>query len=262
MTAKEASILAAKILEPTFHFTRKRLGENDGALEPLVVSELVRPGQVLADFPGFERFAAKGYEKQPLKAGHHTEFSADGQRLQAAAFGYPKVEELTQDGGRLLLVVSLIPLVRVSFDRLRAVLIIQPTIPGLPGLQTLDLAQLLAEAGIRSGINETALAEARRLIAAGAPEISELVIAEGQPPGPGTDASLSFCLDIGPIAGQLRDDGSIDFRERRIMIGVERDQLIAVKEPAVPGSPGINVLGEPIEPKTGRDISVFVQGDA
>ncbi len=262
MTAKDVSILAAKILEPTFHFTRKRLGKDDGTNESVVVAELVRPGQVLLDFPDFERFAAKGYEKQPLKAGPHTELSADGLSLQAAAFGYPKVEELADNSGRPVLAVSLIPLVRVSFDKLRAILIIQPTIPGLPGLQNQDLTQLLAEAGIRSGLDDTALAEARRIIGAGAPEISEIVIAEGRPPGPGTDASLSFRIDIGPIAGQLRDDGSIDFRERRIMVGVQRDQLIAVKEPAVPGSPGSNVLGEEIEPKSGRDITVFVQGDA
>ena len=262
MAAKESSTKSVKLLEPTFHFARKRFGESDGALEPLLVSELVRPGQLLADFPDYERFAARGFQKQPLKAGHYTEFSPDGQRLQATVFGYPKVEELVQEDGRPLLIVSVQPLLRVSFDRLRAMLFILPTIPDTIGLQSVDLEQTLHEAGIRYGVDEAALAEARRIIAAAPAEPHELVIAEGELPGPGTDAHLSFCLEIGPIAGQIKEDGSIDFRERRIMVGVQHDQLIAIKQPAIPGSPGMNVLGETIEPKSGRDITIFVQGDA
>lgn len=262
MSQQDNSSPRAKLIEPTLHFASKRLKTDDGSSSSLLVSELVQPGQLLADFPGFERYAAKGYEKQPLKDGPHTAFTPDGQSLIASTFGYPKIDALTAENGLTLLIISLVPLIRVSFDKLRAFLIIYPSLPNHPGLAQYDLPQLLQKAGITYGIDEVALDQARRVIAEGKPEISEIGIAEGKPPGPGTDAALSFALEIGPIAGQLRKDGSIDFRERRIMIGIEQDQLIAEKLPAVPGTPGINVLGEAIEPKTGRDITIFAQGDA
>ena len=43
-------------------------------------------------------------------------------------------------------------------------------------------------------------------------------------------------MDVGPVAGKLMGDGSIDFRERRMFIGVNKGELIATKVLAT--SPG------------------------
>jgi len=80
-------------------------------------------------------------------------------------------------------------------------------------------------------------------------------------PDKGSDSYLEYLLEIGPIAGRLMEGGTIDFRERRIMVGVKAEQVIARKIPAVPGAPGTNVLGEIIEPKNGNDIKITTRGD-
>ncbi len=261
MATQDGAKPSGRIVEPTLHFVRRQFGGEDGR-QPLLVPELVRPGQLLADYANPQPAGSDEPARMALQAGHHTDFTTDRSGIIATAFGYPKVEQLTGDGGTDQLLISLIPLIRISFDQLRAVLVIYPTIPGHAGLLTEDLPQILQEAGVHHGLDEAALAEARRLIRAGEPEIAEVAIAEGSLPGPGTDATLEFTMEIGPLPGRIHKDGSIDFRERRIMVGIERGQLIARKIPAVPGSPGRNVLGEEIEPKSGRDMTIFVQGDA
>ena len=159
-------------------------------------------------------------------------------------------------------VVSITPLVDISFDRLSASLLIYPPLPDKNMLNTENLEDFLRESGLCQGIDHDAVEKAKRIIAAGANEITEIRIAAGTMPEHGTNAYLEYALEVGPIAGLCLPDGSIDFRERRVMVGVKAGEIIAKKIPAVPGIPGISVLGERIEPKNGQDIRIITQGDA
>lgn len=260
----EDTSLKKKYLEPTLHFTRKRIlvGEGDTA-EKIIISELVKKDQPLLSFPDFEKFAEKGFEKSPVRSGNNTHFSEDETTLLADTIGYPRIDVMeAEEGEEPTLLVSLIPLVKVSIDQMEATLILHPPVPNGFSPQSAPLPELLQEAGILFGIDQSALSQAQKIIQDGYNDFIDIPLAHGKPPEPGTDAYLHFELEIGPIAGRILDDGSIDFRERRIMIGVHEGELLATKIPAVSGTPGINVLGQELEPEGGKDIKVKVANDA
>ena len=249
-------------MEPTLQFSQKRLSDGDDGEHKLLVPELVMADQVLADYPDFERFEKKGFSRGPIVAGPNTKFSENGTILLSNVIGYPKVKNLENDDGSKVPVISVTPLVKYSFDKLSALLFMYPSISDFHSLNEDNLEQLIADAGVKYGLDPEALNLAKNILRDGLLETSEIVIAKGVQPGQGTDARLNFELEIGPIAGLIDEEGRIDFRERRVMVAVEENQLIATKIPAIPGSPGQNVLGEMIEPKTGRDIKVKNYGDS
>jgi uncharacterized protein len=253
-----------KYMEPVIHFLRKRVEvfQNDLTTK-MSVSEFVKAGSCLADFPDFAKYAEKGFVKTPLEAGSNTQFSRDGDSLVATVPGYPKIETGEQkEEEEPTTIISIEPLVSITPDRMQAKLRIQPPVPGAASLVDQDLSQLLADTGVVYGIDPDVQQEAQTFIKELRNEFAEFTIANGKVPGISSDASIQFEIEIGPLAGRFLDDGTIDFRERRIMVGVCAGQHIATKIPVVPGDPGINVLGEVIEPAGGKDIKVRVSNDA
>ncbi|MDX1315665.1 MAG: hypothetical protein R3356_09195, partial [Eudoraea sp.] len=113
--------------------------------------------QVLADYPELEKYREKGYDKGPLIAGNHTVFSDDGNSLLSAVIGYPKITLLKQEDDSEIPMVSVIPLVNISFDKLSATLCIYPALPDLPGLREDNLEQLLEQSAIKHGIDPSAI---------------------------------------------------------------------------------------------------------
>jgi len=253
-----------KYFEPTLHFTstRMQIGE-DGTGDRIVVSELVHKDSMLISFEDFAKFRERGFEKQPVKAGDNTYFSEDENTLLAAVPGYPRIDRFAsqEENGVETLVVSVEPLFRVTSDKMKATLAVHPPLKEGRSLIKEDLDQLLAEAGIVYGLDEEKVAGAKQYIRQGLIEFHSVSIATGQECGASQDAFLKFLIEIGPIAGKLMKDGSIDFRERRVMVPVSEGELLAVKIPANPGTAGVNVFGEKIEAKLGKDIAVKTSGD-
>lgn len=253
-----------KYFEPTQHFisTRMQIGE-DGTGDRIAVSELVHKGGLLISFEEFAKFQARGFEKQPVKAGDNTYFSEDNNELYAAVPGYPRVDRFAPDeaDGVETLVVSVEPLFRVTIDKMKATLAVHPPLPEGRSLVGEDLDQLLHEAGIVHGLDPEKIAAAKDYVRQGLQEFHAIVVASGQACGPSQDAFLEFLIEIGPIAGKLLKDGSIDFRERRVMVPVSEEEVLAMKIPASPGSAGVNVFGETIEAQAGKDIVVKTSGD-
>ncbi|MBU1000982.1 MAG: FapA family protein [Proteobacteria bacterium] len=69
------------------------------------------------------------------------------------------------------------------------------------------------------------------------------VMARGLLPEPGQDGRLKLTFEPKQAAGSLREDGSIDFRERGgIHFVVEGDEL-GVLHPPIPGTPGHDIFG-------------------
>ena len=68
-------------------------------------------------------------------------------------------------------------------------------------------------------------------------------------------------MEISPIAGSMLDDGSIDFRDRRILVAVKSGQCVASKIHAVRGVSGINVYGEETPARIGKDIKIKILND-
>jgi len=250
------------IVDPVYHFTQEYILEDSGGGEKILVSELVRKGQLLADYPNADKLGSKRYKKGDLKAGTNTEHSNNGLTLHALVAGYPKITMQRQKNDAVVPVISVIPLVNVSFDRLSASLRIYPPLPDREALRQDNLEDLIGSSGLCHGIERDAIEEAKGIIAVGAAEITDIPVAAGTMPVEGTDAYLTYQIEIGPITGLQLKDGSIDYRERRTMVGVKEGEVIATKVPAVPGTPGKNVLGESIEPKSGKDIRILTLGDA
>lgn len=252
-----------KLLEPTFHFVTSlmKIGE-DYTTDKIPVTEFVKGGQLLANFPNFHRFAAKGYEKTPLEPGDYTRVADDDDGIVATVPGYPKVQKIRRkDVSELVTVVSIEPLLKISPDNMQVGLAIHPPLEAGRSLQQEDLEALLAEQKIVFGIDKEAIEEAQEFIQSGVKEFKHITIARGQQVGRSTDAYLRYEMEIGPIAGKVLEDGSIDFRERRIMVGVKAGQCIATKIPAVQGKPGVDIYGEETPAPQGKDIKIQLLND-
>lgn len=253
-----------KVMEPTLHFARKRIvpPASDSGVKVLV-SELVGVGDLLVDFPKYEKFKEKGYVASPTHAGSNTQQGEHKLSLVATVAGYPRVDLLKLHGeSEPTMIFSVTPLVDVAQDKMSAKFFVHPSVPEANSLQGKDVLLLLADSGVVHGIDTDVVSEAQKFIDDGCADFQEFSIATGDPCGDGQDARLEFHITIGPIAGQILEDGSIDFRERRIMVGVSKGDHIATKFPALPGTPGIDVYGEEVEPEGGVDVIVKTIQDA
>jgi len=84
---------------------------------------------------------------------------------------------------------------------------------------------------------------------------SPAALARGLLPEPGVDGRLQLNFDPGQVAGAMRNDGSMDFRERGGVHFVTKEQELGILYPPLPGTPGQDVFGQPIappEPKTAK----------
>ncbi len=251
-----------RYLEPTLYFEKKRILVGvPGEEKKTVVSQFIRKGEVLADFPNYLQFKQRGFLKNPIEAGENVELSQENSALLATASGYPKLNITEQEDGPDIFSISIVPLVKITFNKMVASLVIHPFLKDAPTLKDYDLAELISEAGVVFGIDRSAMARAEQIISAEPDDFEEIPFAKGEYPGEGTDASLQFEIEIGPLAGRRLKDGTIDFRDRRIMVGVHEGDIIATKTPAIAGQAGHNVLGELIESKTGKDLKIKVTGD-
>lgn len=252
-----------KIIKPTLHFLTALLKIGDDyTTDKIPVTELVMAGHVLADFPNFQRFAARGYSKAPLEPGDWAQLSEDGLAVVATVPGYPKVKTIRRaDVPEPITVIAVEPLFVYSPDLMKVTLVIHPPLEGGRSLRGQDLRELIAAENIVFGIDDEALEEALDCITRGEQEFRRFIIARGQEVGQSSDAYLRYELEIGPIAGTILEDGSIDFRERRIMVGIKAGEVIATKIPAVQGAPGVSVFGEETPAQPGKDLKIELAND-
>lgn len=253
-----------KVLEPTFHFISEHLKIGDDYTTATIpVTELVEAGQLLADFPNFHQFEAKGFIKARIEPGDNVHMAEDEESILATVPGYPKVKTIGRPGSaNFMIEVSVEPLFVVSDNFMSASLVIHPPLDYGSSLKNKNIEQLLADQGIVYGINGEAIESAAEFLREGEKEFSKIVVASGQPVGESFDAYLRFDMEIGPIAGKEMSDGSIDFRDRKIMVGVHEEQQIATKISAVQGEPGINVYGEETPAREPRDLKIELLNDA
>jgi uncharacterized protein len=253
-----------KVLEPTYHFATDfvKIGD-DYTTDKIPVTELVMAGQLLADFPNFPRFAAKGFAKAPVEPGEYAELSRDEEAIVATVPGYPKVVKIRRkDQPDPVTVISIEPLLQIPADSMQVTLAVHPPLAEGRSLQGCDLPALIADQGIVFGIDPLAIEAVKSFLESREPEFKSFIIARGQAVGKSTNAFLRYDMEIGPIAGKLLENGTIDFRERRIMVPVRADQCIATKIPSVQGTPGINVYGQETPAPAGKDLKVEVLNDA
>ncbi len=80
-------------------------------------------------------------------------------------------------------------------------------------------------------------------------------VAEGNAPIEGQNAAIQYFFTKNRLkAGTIREDGTIDFRERGNIPQVERGAVLAIKKSAVEGQVGKNIFNDTIRVKPTRDI--------
>ena len=198
--------------------------------------------------------------EQVVVAGDLVTVDNDTGCLIAAASGYPAFSSIRK-GMIEQVTLGVERLIRITPDRMQALLRVNPPPPGhqLPDRAT--ILTVLDEEGIVFGRLKQAIDQClERCSVEGRPQ--QAVIALGVLPINGKDAWLRFSVEVGSMPGKIMGNGEIDFRERNMFVGVNKDQLIAVRVPPSPGSPGQDIFGSPIVQTPGKDIVVKVTDDA
>ena len=107
----------------------------------------------------------------------------------------------------------------------------------------------LRKAGVSNGILEEAIPSALRQ------SNLRVLCAKGKAPENGQDAQVQYFIDLSQ-RGKPADlvDGGVNFKDLGLYISVEKGQVLAEKSPATPGVAGVDVCGNPIPAKPGKDI--------
>ncbi|MBF0224482.1 MAG: DUF342 domain-containing protein [Desulfobacterales bacterium] len=126
---------------------------------------------------------------------------------------------------------------------------------GIPNTITVeDIKKFLSENNVKYGIVDDS-------------KISEFIknsdinkpfcIAAGKPFKPWIEPQIKYYFDIEYMSiGTIKPDGSIDFKEKGTVPSVKSEDILAEKIPMMPGIPGIDVFGNPIEPPKPKDIKL------
>jgi uncharacterized protein len=250
-------------IEPNLLFLEEKISiGNKKRSEEMLITELVKKNQPILSWPRRKSSTPQDIKKRPVHSGRNTHFSEDGDTLIASIIGYPRVDKFKHENSDdSILLISIDPLVHISNDAMQATLALHPVTKNGFSPRTDTLSELLDEANINYGIDEKALQKAMEIIEEENNDFHDIPIATGLPPQAGVDEYLEFAFEIGPIAGTILKDGTIDFRERKIMIGVSSNELLATRIKAVPGVAGINVNGEDVEPDGGKEIKIKLLND-
>ena len=138
--------------------------------------------------------------------------------------------------------------VLVTRDRMEASLQISFPPESRP-LEMDEVLEKIKKNGIVFGLNHEYIKKAYEC-----PGFS-ITCAKGQPPISGINAFIQYHIDI-ENKGRPNElaDGSVDYKNLNLFTMVEQGDLLAEKVPATLGTPGIDVLGNAIIAKPGKDI--------
>lgn len=138
----------------------------------------------------------------------------------------------------------------VARDRMKATLqVITPK--GFRPMAADEVVSKIKEAGIVYGIDNTAIETA--ISEAG----NAVVCASGLWPIDGDNAYIIFRIDLGSKGRPAElDGGRVDFKNLNMYTTVYKDELLAEKIPATQGTPGIDIAGNQVGAKTGKDVAL------
>ncbi|CQR71513.1 hypothetical protein SOV_18650 [Sporomusa ovata DSM 2662] len=138
--------------------------------------------------------------------------------------------------------------VLVSRDRMEATL--QVDMPkGCRPVTIDEIMDKIKQAGIVYGIDSAAIEAARTRPG------SMVVCAKGLPPVNGANAEITYFLDLENKGRPVElDDGRVDFKSLNLFTVVHKDELLAEKVPATQGTEGIDVFGNEVQAKPGKDV--------
>jgi uncharacterized protein len=107
----------------------------------------------------------------------------------------------------------------------------------------------LAAMRVGAGLDEAALAHAIEALVGDAAVGDEIVVARGRAPREGERDRLELDEPLGPVAGTLREDQTLDYRERRLIVPVDAGASLGRIVPGRPAEAGFDVFGAVLDAK-------------
>ena len=228
-------------------------------IEEVIAAEItgvtVVPGQVIARIvaptegtPGKDIYGkplVMPGQAAVLEAGQHTRL--DGDDLIADVYGYLRRSGESYD---------IVPPVWINEDGTEAYLMHFAELLRHEPYEPDWIVSTLSVAGVTNGIDEAAIGELCANWPA-ATEAGAALVAAGSAARDGVDTHLDY--DVNPVkrAGAVREDGSIDYRERNAATGVAAGQRIGKLELVTMGTTGETVLGKELPAKDGVDKKIL-----
>ncbi len=144
--------------------------------------------------------------------------------------------------------------VDVSDDEMQAFIEVQEPGPGGADLTSSDITSFLRNNNVVFGVDETALTNFEDHPVYNRPYL----IAKGEPPVNGRNASISYLFEQDPSQVKLKQksDGTVDFKELNLIQNVVKGQPLARKIPPEAGRDGRTVYGKYIPARDGTDIQI------
>ena len=111
------------------------------------------------------------------------------------------------------------------------------------------VAKRVEQAGVLYGVLAEAVAGALRQ------SNQRVLCAKGKAPENGVEAQVKYLVDLSQRGKPAElHGGGVDFKDLGLYINIEKGQVLAEKIPATPGVAGMDVCGNPIPAKPGKDI--------
>lgn len=162
--------------------------------------------------------------------------------------------------GYLLLknnIISILPPFWISPDHMAAYYINLPQVGPAKYPSTSELNNILLLMGIHEKRIKSIILDKICEKSATGQEIPKIVkMGEGALPENGRNSAFSLCFDPGKKAGTIRDDGSLDMRERNSVVSVKQGAIIAEKILATKSLPGFTLFGKKIGATDGADEKI------
>jgi hypothetical protein len=233
------------------------LGKRSGQDPKPELLDCVRPGDALAvktpagngvDGKNIfgRRIPADRGKDEAFLYGHGIDRSKDGLQIfcNLSYPGYVLVEQ-----GRMVIR----SLVQPSKDKMSASISLYSSRSNRFQIREDKVVAMIQGAGIKVGIKEMAIRDAVMEVLERKEPILNLQIAEGRKPSKGRDSSFKLAVDLGSQVGTMREDGSIDFKNKNLFHTVKVGQLLMIKQPPSLGDEGSDIYGNKIPASPGRD---------
>ncbi len=139
-----------------------------------------------------------------------------------------------------------------SKDKLEGFMTIVPPLGG-KDLSPEEVFSALEQEGISYGVDKNKITDALTKKCYN----EKILIARGKKPANGKNAKIEYYFNRNLKARPTQlENGSVDFFNLNIIQNVRKGQVLARKIPRTMGVPGMNIFGEEIPPKEGKDIKI------
>lgn len=182
--------------------------------------------------PGYNYYSTQDY--LPIKADSGIYFDEAAGAYKAAEYGF-----VVLDGGKIRLISPLV----ISKDKLRAFFYVYPTKFGrVPSYA--DIEEIMHQYRILARIDQNRILEQLQSIDVNKPQLTKILIAQGKEPVNGHEEYYLPIINLMKKAGELKSDGSIDFKEVGFIVEVKKGQDVLRRVPKVKSVDGYNVFGD------------------